>query len=132
MQSLAIIHHHPGALRSLRGLVGKESDYDAACGYLRRHAAWMDYARYQRLRTPIGSGVTEAACKTIFTQRFKRSGMKWKIPGGASILTLRVIDLSGIWNTVRDTMLASMEKDYKRAMKATRDIPSIQTTRIAA
>ena len=32
-------------------------------------------------KAPIGSGVTEAACKTIFTQRFKRSGMKWKLDG---------------------------------------------------
>jgi hypothetical protein len=45
---------------------------------------------------PIGSGVTEAPFKTVFTQRFKRSGMRWHIETGQVILDLRVIQLSGI------------------------------------
>jgi hypothetical protein len=87
--------------------VGEESDYDKAYGYLRRHAGWMDYLRYRRLRTPIGSGVTEAACQIVFTQRFKRAGMKWNIDDGQPILDLRVIALSGRWSTVRTAMLES-------------------------
>ena len=65
-----------GALCTIRGLVSELSDYEKAYGYLHRHAAWMDCSRYHRLRTPIGSGVTEAACKIKFTQRFKRAAMK--------------------------------------------------------
>ena len=94
-----------GAQKSRRGLVGEESDYDKAYGYLRRHAGWMDYSRYCRLRTPIGSGVTEAACKIVFTQRFKRAGMKWNIEDGQPILDLRVIALSHLWSTIRTAML---------------------------
>jgi hypothetical protein len=60
---------------------------------------------YQRL--PIGSGITEAACKTVFTQRLKRSGMAWTREGGQVILDLRVIWLSGIWNTGHQRYLAS-------------------------
>ncbi len=56
---------------------------------------------------PIGSGITEAACKIVFTQRFKQSGMKWTIEGGRPILALRVILLSGIWEQVRDASLRS-------------------------
>ena len=67
----------------------------------------MDYRNYRRLRLPIGSGVTEAACKTVFTQRFKQSGMKWTIEGGRPILALRVIALSGIWDHVRQATLKS-------------------------
>jgi hypothetical protein len=96
-----------GTLKAVRGLVGEESDYDKAYGYLRRHAGWMDYLRYRRLRTPIGSGVTEAACQIVFTQRFKRAGMKWNIDDGQPILDLRVIALSGRWSTVRTAMLES-------------------------
>jgi hypothetical protein len=44
----------------------------------------------------MGSGITEAACKTVFTQRLKRSGMSWTISGGQVILDLRVIWLSGV------------------------------------
>ena len=43
---------------------------------------------------PLGSGVTEAACKTVFTQRLKNSGMRWSHDGAKTILTLRTILLS--------------------------------------
>jgi hypothetical protein len=65
--------------------------------YLRKHASRMAYSRYHRQGKPIGSGVTEAACKTVFTQRLKQSGMKWEVQGGQVILNLRVLKLSGVW-----------------------------------
>ena len=68
--------------------------------YLRKHQRWMDYAGARRRGLPIGSGVTEAACKTVFTQRFKRSGMRWGRESGQVILDLRVLQLSGIWEEV--------------------------------
>ena len=37
----------------------------------------MDYAKYQANNFPIGSGVVEAACKTLIKQRFSRSGSRW-------------------------------------------------------
>ncbi len=49
----------------------------------------MHYACYRREGWPIGSGVVEAACKTLVTQRMKRSGMAWSPSGGQAILTLR-------------------------------------------
>jgi hypothetical protein len=49
---------------------------------------------------PMGSGITEAACKTVCTQRRKRSGMSWTLAGGQVILDLRVIWLSGVWDAV--------------------------------
>jgi len=45
---------------------------------------------YKRNHLPIGSDVTEAACKTVFTQRLKLSGMRWSHEGAGRILTLRV------------------------------------------
>lgn len=101
-----------GALRALRGLHGADSDYEAAYGYLRRHAASMDYCGYRRQRKPIGSGVTEAACKILFTQRFKRAGMKWDIEAGQAILELRVIALSGLWSAVRTRLLAIQKEAF--------------------
>ena len=38
---------------------------------------------------PIGSGVGDAACKTLVTQRLKGSGLAWPMAGGQAILTLR-------------------------------------------
>ena len=42
-------------------------------------------------KVPIGSGVTEAACKVLVKQRLCGSGMKWKEPGAAAVLSLRCL-----------------------------------------
>src|SRR5918912_3597993 len=75
-----------GALRRRYGLWGKAQDYEQAYAYLHKRTHWMRYRHYSRQRLPIGSGITEAACKTVFTQRLKRSGMSWTIAGGQVIL----------------------------------------------
>ena len=98
-----------GALRTTRGLVGSADDYFRGYRYLRERAAKMNYAAALRRGLPIGSGVTEAGCKTLFTQRFKQSGMKWTITGGQPILNLRTISLSRIWPAVRDRAWQSYE-----------------------
>jgi hypothetical protein len=49
--------------------------------------------------------VTEAACKTVFTQRLKQSGMTWKLEGGQWIVDLRVTQLSGLWHQVYQAYL---------------------------
>jgi hypothetical protein len=66
--------------------------------YLRKRTRHMAYWRYRRQGKPIGSGVTEAACKTVFTQRLKQSGMSWEEDGGQVIVDLRVLKLSGVWS----------------------------------
>ena len=55
---------------------------------------------YRRNHLPIGSGVTEAACKTVFTQRLKQSGMTWKREGGQWIIDFRVVHFNDIWSHV--------------------------------
>ena len=51
----------------------------------------MDYAMRVIRKEPIGSGVTEAACKVIVKQRLCSSGMKWKEAGAAAVLSLRCL-----------------------------------------
>jgi len=58
----------------------------------------MQYYTYKKQHLPIGSGITEAACKMVFTQRLKLSGMRWTKAGAQIILDLRVVLLSGIWD----------------------------------
>ncbi|HAU1604152.1 TPA: ISKra4 family transposase [Legionella pneumophila] len=58
----------------------------------------MNYAESVALNYPIGSGVTEAACKTIVKQRLGQSGMQWKDKGAGIILSLRALTHStGRW-----------------------------------
>jgi hypothetical protein len=96
-----------GALRSIRGLVGSEDDFLTAYRYLRERASKMNYVGFRRRKLPMGSGVTEAACKILFTQRFKQSGMKWTREGGAPILFFRTVLLSGLWSQTYDLYLGS-------------------------
>ncbi len=95
------------ALRRSRGLCGQATLYDTAYRYLKKRTQWMRYHLYKRQRLPLGSGITEAACKIVFTQRLKRSGMSWTIEGGQVILDLRVIKLSRVWEKVHQRYLAS-------------------------
>jgi len=58
----------------------------------------MEYAASIEANYPIGSGVTEAACKTIVKQRLCKSGMQWKDKGAGVILSLRALICStGRW-----------------------------------
>jgi hypothetical protein len=83
----------------------KEALFWESYRYLRKHAVWMQYADYRRQGLQIGSGVTEAACKTVFAERLKRSGMTWKGAGGQVILDLRVLVLSGVWQQTHQAYL---------------------------
>jgi hypothetical protein len=62
--------------------------------YFKNHVHQMHYVRYQDMGMPIGSGVTEAACKTLVKQRLCRSGMRWKESGAQMILSLRALLLT--------------------------------------
>jgi len=65
----------------------------------------MDYAYNVSKNIPIGSGVTEAACKVIVKQRLCNSGMKWTRHGAGIILKLRTMiytakQWSMFWNKI--------------------------------
>jgi hypothetical protein len=98
--------HSAAALRARRKLSkSRAPDFRKAYQYLRRRTKLMQYHEYKRLNLPIGSGVTEAACKTIVTQRLKLSGMRWMKQGAQTILNLRVALLSGIWQPLYRKLL---------------------------
>ncbi len=101
------ILHSAAAIRSRRIVLGRTKAYEKAYGYLRDHIGHLDYTEYRRNHLPIGSGVTEAACKTVFSERLKRSGMTWSEEGGQRIVDLRVIHLSGVWSRVHQSYLQS-------------------------
>jgi hypothetical protein len=73
---------------------GTLDDFTTATKYLQKRTKWMRYHDYRRVHLPIGSGVTEAGCKTVFTQRAKLSGMRWKKAGLQVILTFRMLIVS--------------------------------------
>ena len=76
-----------------------QDNLEAAVTYFHNHQHQMNYALYRDRNYPIGSGVTEAACKTVIKQRLCCSGMRWKQKGAAAILSLRALVLTPTrWN----------------------------------
>ena len=70
-----------------------------AITYFTNQKERMRYARHAENNLPIGSGVTEAACKVIVKQRLGGSGMRWAKPGATIVLSLRSLVYSdGRWN----------------------------------
>ena len=66
----------------------------AAITYYENHQHQMNYSQYREKKYPIGSGVTEAACKTLVKQRLCCAGMRWKEKGAGIILSLRALVLT--------------------------------------
>ena len=59
--------------------------------YYENYKSKMTYARHIKDNLPIGSGVTEAACKTLIKQRMCISGSRWKEEGASCVLALRTL-----------------------------------------
>lgn len=72
--------------------------FKGAVNYFRNNLPRMNYSLQVSCRRPIGSGVTEAACKVIIKQRLCGSGMRWKSVGAGAIISLRCLNQSdGRW-----------------------------------
>jgi hypothetical protein len=96
-------HKHNAAQRILRELEQckdrrmtqeQRKDLQTCITYFSNHLHQMRYARYVEQGIPIGSGVTEAACKTLVKQRLCCSGMRWTPEGAQIILSLRALVLT--------------------------------------
>jgi len=82
---------------------GVQENLSAAQTYFANNRHRMDYAGHLSQNLPIGSGVTEAACKTLVKQRLCCSGMRWKSEGAKVILSLRaLIQTRGRWQQFWD------------------------------
>jgi len=66
-------------------------ELESSITYFENHVDKMDYAQSITEHIPIGSAVTEAACKTIVKQRLCQSGMKWLELGASIVLSMSYI-----------------------------------------
>jgi hypothetical protein len=80
IEQLPAIPAEPDASRSIPHL---EADY------FRSNAERMRYPAFRAKGMHIGSGIAEAACKTVVSARAKRSGMRWTPDGLDAVLALR-------------------------------------------
>lgn len=89
---IRVFKHHVG-----RNTGNRHRRIQTELTYFRNQRPRMNYAAYVRQNLPIASGVMEAACKTLVTQRLKHSGMAWTHAGGQAVLTLRSLIQSARW-----------------------------------
>ena len=62
--------------------------------YLENNAQRMRYVRLLELGLPVGSGITEGACKSAIERRTNGSGQRWRPEGLEAVLKLRSVHQS--------------------------------------
>ncbi|MGH2610156.1 MAG: hypothetical protein ACRDHF_13835 [Tepidiformaceae bacterium] len=106
------------ALVHLRDTHPRSTKIETELWYFRRNRHRMRYAQWKAKHLPIGSGVVEAACKTLVTQRMKRSGMRWRHEGGQAILTLRALAQSDRFERGWNLLAAT----YRKTVSLSRNV----------
>ncbi len=66
-------------------------------GYVEHHRTRIRYQGPWHSGLAVGSGAVEGACKHVLQSRFKRAGMRWKLPGFLNVLALRIASLNGMF-----------------------------------
>ncbi len=69
----------------------ERTELNRAAGHIANNLDRMDYAAAVRENLPIGSGITEAACKTIVKARLCGGGMRWHLDSMRKVLCLRAL-----------------------------------------
>lgn len=95
--------------------VGEHRPVHDAITYLDNHRELLGYPGARRRGLPIGSGATEATCKSLFTVRMKRSGARWKERTARDVIHLRALALSDRWNPALRLTLAPLRKAVRAA-----------------
>lgn len=94
-----------GAVETLASLVnqrktlrakGKRKALAGLIGYIGKRVAMLDYPLFIEREYEIGSGPTEAFCKTL-TSRLKGPGMRWDKHNAESIMALASVRSSHLW-----------------------------------
>ena len=67
---------------------------EKAVDYFTTNAERMRYPTFRAQGMHVGSGIAEAACKTVVATRLKRSGMRWTSDGLDALLPLRTAVLN--------------------------------------
>lgn len=66
--------------------------------YFETHRHRMAYDLYLSEGLPIATGVIEGACRCLVKDRMERAGMRWIMAGAQTMLALRGLTLSGLWD----------------------------------
>ncbi len=76
----------------------RKSVPEQALGYFIHNASRMRYPAFRAQGMHVGSGIAEAACKTVVTARLKRTGMRFTPEGLDALLPLRSSKLNSTYD----------------------------------
>jgi len=94
---------------------GAQQPVHEAITYLENHRELLGYPDARRRGLPLGSGATEATCKSLFAMRMKRSGARWKEDTARDVIHLRALALSDRWSPALQLTLAPLRKAVRVA-----------------
>ena len=81
-----------------KNFIERDEEIRHAIVYYTNNKNRMSYTSHLKHNLPIGSSVTEVACKTVVKQRMCVSGSRWKDAGASCVLALRTLKLTkGRW-----------------------------------
>lgn len=95
--------------------VGDKRPIHEAITYIESHHERMNYAAVRAAGLPIGSGNTEASCKTLVQVRMKRAGSRWNTTTGRHVLQLRALATSDRWDHAMSLTLQPLRKSVRMA-----------------
>jgi hypothetical protein len=83
--------------------------------YLEKHedGCHMDYARFQELGLPLGSGAVESAIRRVVNLRVKGPGLMWKEENAEGMILLRAAALSGRWEELLEKVRLGLGLDRR-------------------
>ena len=84
-----------------------KDDIGKCLAYFTENADKMRYGLFKAAGLFIGSGVIEAACKTIVGKRMKNTGMHWSKKNAEGVIALRCAIYSGTFDSDNDFPLAA-------------------------
>ena len=110
-------------LRSMRAYLPsvkaetRRKELESAIGYIanQNDAGRMEYADAIKRNFPIGTGVTEAAAKTLVGTRMKRAGARFSQHGGQAVMTFRAALLGGRFDALHRELGTTYRKDVTLA-----------------
>lgn len=82
----------------------KRKAVDTLLGYVSERHDMIRYPEFTTKGWQIGSGPTEATCKTL-TARLKGSGMRWDAANAEALMALEALRQSGLWKEYWRTLL---------------------------
>jgi len=103
-------------LPSVRGATARKELKDAITYIDRQHALGrMEYVEAQKRNYPIGTGITEAAAKTIVGVRMKRAGARFSQHGGQTVMLFRAALLSHRFEALHEELHGTYTKCVRDA-----------------